>query len=107
MDPDPSFLGALTLAGITLLGGLLLLMRLREYLAEKPDPKLTYATQRDLNNLRAEFMAHQRELKTDHTDIHRLIRQNAEHIAALIAQSEFYNQRITEFGQKFDHLLAR
>ncbi|GHC06968.1 hypothetical protein [Cerasicoccus arenae] len=104
MDPNPAFLGAFTLSGITLLGGAILLMRLREHLAESPDPKLTYATQTDLQKLRDEFAAHQRDLKIDHTDIHRLIRQNAEHIAALIAQSEIYTQRINEFSGKFDRL---
>lgn len=104
MNPPNEFIGALTLAGITLLGGVLLLLRLREHFAESPDPKLTYATQTDLQKLRDEVAAHQQNLRADHTDIHRLIRQNAEHIAALIAQSEFYNQRITEFGHKFDRL---
>ncbi|WP_269540158.1 hypothetical protein [Cerasicoccus fimbriatus] len=104
MTTNPEFIGALTLAGITLLGGLLLLLRLREHLSETPDPKLTYATQAQLQQLRDDFAWHQRDLKADHADIHRLIRHNAEHIAALIAQSKNHSQRITEFDAKFDHL---
>lgn len=107
MNANPEFLGSLVLAGATLLGGLLLIMRLREHFAESPDPKLTYATQAQLQQLRQELTAHQRDIKADHGDIHRLIRQNAEHIAALIAQSKIYNQRITEFDAKFDHLHSR
>ncbi|MGE9296377.1 MAG: hypothetical protein ACQKBV_08850 [Puniceicoccales bacterium] len=98
--PDPNtILGALVLGGVTLLSAALLVLRLREQLAESPDPKLTYATHDDLDKLRDEFHEHRRETKTDHADIHRLIRQNAEHIAALIAQSKFYNQRITELSR--------
>ncbi|WP_309383785.1 hypothetical protein [Cerasicoccus frondis] len=107
MNTHPEFLGSMVLAGATLLGGLLVIMRLREHFAERPDPKLTYATQAQLQQLRKEVAAHQRDQKTDHVDTHRLIRQNAEHIAALIAQSKIYNQRITEFDAKFDHLHQR
>lgn len=107
MPPEPTTIGALTLAGITLLGGVLLVLRLREQIASPQNAKPLFATQDDLHKLRDEFTAQQRETRAEHADLHRLIRQNAEHIAALIAQSEFYNQRINELSVKFDHLHTR
>lgn len=105
MNPDqPALLGALALASITLLGGALLVIRLREHLAEKPDPKWTYATQLDLDKLRAQVTQMQRDARADQGDIHQLVRKNAEHIAALIAQTEFHNQRLAEFSVKLDRL---
>lgn len=105
-QPDPTLIGTLVLGAITLLGGALLIIRLREHLAEKPDPRWTYATQRELDKLRAQFDQFQRDARTDHGGTHSLIRKNAEHIAALIAQIEFHNQRLAEFGVRLDRLQA-
>jgi len=126
---DTTLLGPVTLVLITLLGGYLLLLRIREHLQEKPDPKLTYATLTEVEKLRNHIQLIQRdnridlerirnECRTDHTEItrrfgddnrnaHALIHKNAEHIAALIAQQEAATQRLHELTVKTDKILAR
>lgn len=126
---DPALLAPSTLIVFTLLSACLVLLRIREHLAEKPDPKLTYATLTELDKLRNHIQLIQRdnridlerirnECRTDHTEItrrfadesrnaHSLIHKNAEHIAALIAQQQTLSQRLHELTIKTDKLATR
>ncbi len=107
--------GVAFLVGMALLSGYFLLLRIREFYVEKPDPKLTYATIVELEKLVGQFHQFQRDTKMDleaHdrrrsrsvAGIHELIRKNAEHIAALIAQTEMTSQRISELTIKTERL---
>ncbi|MEO0796522.1 MAG: hypothetical protein AAFX93_15235 [Verrucomicrobiota bacterium] len=101
---DPNhILGLVTIGSISLLGAVLLVLRIRDHFREKPDPKLTYATQTDLRYLREELHAHQRDTKSDIANLQRLVGENAEHIAALIAQSKFHGQRLAELDRIHRH----
>lgn len=117
-SPNPELLGTALLAALGLLSAYFLLLRIKEYHTEKPDPKLTYATHPEVDALRATFHQCQRECRqqldtshqrqqTDLATIHTLIRKNAEHIAALLAQHELTNQRLSELAQRTDRLHDR
>jgi len=129
MNNDPALFGTILLALLAMLSGYLLLLRIREYFSEKPDPKLTYATIAELDKLRNQTQLVQRdnridleriraECRTEHTEIvrrfasenrtaHSLIHKNAEHIAALIAQQQTIAQRLHELTIKTDKLSAQ
>lgn len=107
--------GIAFLVGMALLSGYFLLLRIKEFYTEKPDPKLTYATIADLEKLRGQLDQFQRDTKADLdaldqrrsrsvAGIHELIRKNAEHIAALIAQIEMAGQRLSELTTKTERL---
>ncbi len=110
--------GIAFLVGMALLSGYFLLLRIKEFYSEKPDPKLTYATLGELEKVRTQLHLFQRDHKADLealderrsrsvASIHELIRKNAEHIAALIAQSEMTSQRLSELIIKTERLQER
>jgi len=110
--------GIAFLVGMALLSGYFLLLRIKEFYSEKPDPKLTYATLAELEKIRAQLHLFQRDHKADLealdqrrsrsvAAIHELIRKNAEHIAALIAQTEMAAQRLSELTVKTERLQER
>ena len=122
-------LGTALLVLIGLLSTYLLVLRIREYFQETPDPKLTYATldehhkvrehlqhiqqetKRDLENLRSENKSDHETLDRRRSQAiagaHELIRKNAEHISSLIAHNQIAHQRLAELSLKTDKLLAR
>jgi hypothetical protein len=115
---NAQFTGAVFAAVASLLGAYALTLRIREALAEKPDPKLTYATKTEFERMRGTLESMQRDwnaAKTEMTarsdgalaSVHELIRRNAEHIAVLIAQTEMFDRRITETAQRVDRLGER
>ena len=106
-----------------------LVLRIRDYMREKPDPKLTYATRAQMDKLRAEtlgmFSAFAEDLRAlrreiaDEARMHSktcqrnlaqtrdMIARNAENISALIAQSASANQRISELSLKTDRIILK
>ena len=103
---------------LALLSGYFLVLRIKEYFEEKPDPKVTYATNLELEKLRQQFQQYQRDSKTDFNvlderrsrsvaALHELVRKNAEHISALIARDEMFNQRLTEMVTRFNRFFER
>lgn len=110
--------GSVLLALSSLMGVYYLASRIREELAEKPDPKLTYATKAELAQLRESVEEGLREGSSGHRALeerseaslaraHDLIRRNAEHIAVLIAQNEMLDRRLTETVRKVERLGER
>ncbi len=110
--------GSVLLALSSLMGVYYLAARIREELAEKPDPKLTYATKAELAQLRESVEEGLREGISGHRALeerseaslaraHDLIRRNAEHIAVLIAQAEMFERRISEASRRIDRLGER
>lgn len=126
---DTHLLGPILLAILALLAGYLGILRIREFFTEKPDPKLTYATRSelektrnrietlqaqsrtDIERLRTEFQSEHIEMNrrlTSHaSNTHALIQKNAEHVAALIAQTQAISQRLSELALKTDRILQR
>ena len=115
---NAQFTGSFFAAAASLLGAYVLTIKVRESLAEKPDPKLTYATKLELERVRGsletavrDWGAARNDLQTHGdsalTSVHELIRRNAEHIAVLIAQAEMFDRRITETAQRVDRLGER
>ncbi len=110
----------------SLLGAYYLILRIREYHSEKPDPKLTYVTHtqmegvrsemfraigdavQDLRTLRSEIRdetrAMQKQCSRGLSEVHELISRNAQNISALVAQTQIANQRIAELTLKTDRL---
>lgn len=110
MTPEPDLthlFGGLLAGSGALLGGYLLLLKLREHFAEKPDPKLTYATRRDLDTLRQQLHELAAQTRKDTANVYALIHKNAEHIARLLAHTETSQQRLGELNVKSDRLLER
>jgi len=127
--PPPTLIGPVLLTVLTLLGAYLLILRIRDHLAEKPDPKLTYATRGELDRTRESITqtqhankndldAYRSEHKADHAELerriaadihaaHDLIHKNAQHIATLIAHNQSLHQRLNELTVKTDRLLER
>ena len=116
--PSTPDLGNAVLVTTSMLGLLLLVLKIRESFAIKPDPKFTYATIEDLDRLRNDFAQEVRENRKEHREmedkrmrslasIHELVRDNASHIAALIATSEYCQQRIAELNIKVDRINER
>ena len=113
----------------SLLGAYYLILRIREFHREKPDPKLTYVTHaqmekvrsemmraiseavQDLRALRAEIREDTRALQKQYSralsDNRDLIGKNAQNISALIAQSQTASQRISELSLKTDRIVMR
>lgn len=99
-------MGTALIVVLSLLSAYALLLRVREHFRELPDPKLTYATLAELDKVRLQINQLQRDIKEDFRNVNALVRENAEHIAALIAQSTLYNQRLNELSVKTDRLLG-
>lgn len=108
-------LGLVVLVLVLFLTGFVGTLRLREYLAEKPDPKTTYASLAEVEKLRLQVSQLQRDCRTDlaaldqkrsrsMAEAHELIRKNAEHIATLIAQTQMTMQRVAELSVKTERI---
>ena len=113
----------------SLLGVYYLILRIREYHREKPDPKLTYVTHSQMEKVRAEMMrsiseavqdlralraeiredtrALQKQYSRALSDNRDLIGKNAQNISALIAQSQTASQRISELALKTDRIVMK
>jgi len=115
---NADIVGIAMLILLALLSGYFLVLRIKEYFEEKPDPKVTYATNLELEKLRQQFQQYQRDSKTDFNilderrsrsvaALHELVRKNAEHISALIARDEMFNQRLTEMVTRFNRFFER
>ncbi len=115
---NANVVGIAMLILLALLSGYFLVLRIKEYFEEKPDPKVTYATNLELEKLRQQFQQYQRDSKTDFNilderrsrsvaALHELVRKNAEHISALIARDEMFNQRLTETVTRFNRFFER
>ncbi|HNX04512.1 MAG TPA: hypothetical protein PKI32_03380 [Opitutales bacterium] len=115
---ETQFAGAVLAAATSLMGAYLLTLKIREAFAEKPDPKLTYATKAEVERLHVALDDAGREWRsscaacssrsdTTISTIHELIRRNAEHIAVLIAQGEMLDRRLTETTTKVERLGER
>lgn len=115
VPPDLQLLGLLLAALLVFLSATLLFLRVKDSLAEKPDPKLTYATLAELDKLRQSLLQAQRDARADlatetervrrtTSSTHELIRKNAEHIAALIAQTQMNTQRLAELNTRTERL---
>ena len=119
-------IGTLTFLISSLIGGYYLLLQIKDFYAEKPDPKTTYAKISDLASLKDHLTLSIKDNKSDlfqirmefkndlniHSKIfHKILRQtqtlvqrNAQHIASLITQCQSNNQRLTEIIIKTDKL---
>ena len=113
----------------SLLGAYYLVLKIRDLHAEKPDPKLTYATHSQMEKLRAEMMRciadavqdlrclrseireETRSMQKHHArnidEARELISRNAQSISSLAAQAQIANQRITELSVKTDRLIMK
>ncbi len=113
----------------SLLGAYYLVLKIRDQLREKPDPKLTYATREQTERLRDEidnivstFAQDLRLLRTEIREENRtfskywqrsviqtreMISQNAQNISSLIAQCASANQRISELSLKTDRIILK
>jgi uncharacterized coiled-coil DUF342 family protein len=94
---NPTLFGIGSLITITLLGGYLILLQIKEYFHEKPDPKLTYMTKTD-------FETHAATSRAQIDELSALTHQSAQQIAALTAQTQIILQRISELTTKLDRL---
>lgn len=119
--------GLITLT--SLLGTYYLVLRIREFHMENPDPKLTYVTHaqldktraeimrtigeslQDLRSLRAEIREETRSLQKQYarslSETRELISRNAQNISSLIAQVQIANQRIAELSVKTDRIVMK
>jgi hypothetical protein len=126
---NSTILGTAMITFTSLLGVYYLILRIREFHREKPDPKLTYVTHaqmekvrsemmraiseavQDLRALRAEIREDTRALQKQYSralsDNRDLIGKNAQNISALIAQSQTASQRISELSLKTDRIVMR
>lgn len=117
-------LGMMSLFSI--LGGYYLILKIREFHSEKPDPKITYVTHsqmertrmeimrslgdavQDLRTLRAEIREETRGMQKRYersiSEMRELISRNSQNISSLIAQAQIANQRIAELTLKTDKL---
>ncbi|OYV49071.1 MAG: hypothetical protein B7X06_00075 [Verrucomicrobia bacterium 21-51-4] len=122
-------MGAAVLVALTLLGGYLLLLRVREYSRERPDPKLTYTTltehekfrhwvQESLRELREmleqcrlECKGDLQEAKRTHSFGQETLRQDlnrdSQQIAQLQGQLPLVQQRLSELTLKLDKYLSK
>ncbi len=115
------------MSATSLLGAYYLVLKIRDQLSEKPDPKLTYATHtqmekvrcevvkmlsdylQDLRALRLEIREENRTLSKSYQrsimQMNEMIARNAENISSLIAQCAAANQRISELSVKTDRII--
>ncbi len=130
MDIENSKLIGMAMISLTsMLGAYYLVLRIREHHAERPDPKLTYATLtqmeklraetmrlvgdavQDLRSLRAEIREETRSIQKQYlrslTETRQLISKNSQNISSLIAQSQIANQRIAELSVKTDRIVLK
>lgn len=115
---NADILGVSLLVILTLLGIYTLILRIREYSKELPDPKLTYATWTELDKLRLQLKGQERdhrkdfdyiraEIKADHNRLDRSIKKNTERVSALIATQQLTQQRLNEVAYKTDKTIEK
>jgi hypothetical protein len=115
---NAQFTGSLVLGLSALLGAYYLTLRIRSELAGAEERRGRGASREELEALRSSV----EELRSDlgagrlametrsaeaFAGAHKLIRRNAEHIAALIAQCEMFERRLSEASQRIDRLGER
>ena len=126
---NAGFIGTGLVVLTSLLGAYYLVLRIREFHAEKPDPKLTYVTYSHMEKVRAEMMrcvsdavqdlrSLRAEIREETRSMHKcysrgldeareLISRNAQNISSLVAQAQIANQRIAELSVKTDRLFMK
>ncbi len=119
---NAEMVGAGILAMGSLLGAYYIMLKIREFHSERPDPKLTYVTHAQMDKVRAEFMrciseavqdlralraeireevrSMQKHCSRNLVETRELIGHNAQNISALVAQARIANQRISELSLK-------
>ena len=130
MDIENAQIIGTALVSLTaILGAYCLALRIREFYAEKPDPKLTYVTHQQMEKVRAEIMRCLGEAVQDIRNLRAEIRdevrtmqkqyirgfeearelagRNAQNISSLIAQAQIANQRICELSLKTDRIVLK
>lgn len=128
MQLDPAILGSGVIVSSSLIGIYLLVQKFRDHFKESPDPKLTYATikqynqiqqqltqnenkiQKSIEQLRLEVkndsMLRDRDYRNTSEALHQLVRQTLQDVAALQAESKNTQSRISELSSKTDKLLT-
>ena len=117
MQP-PDIIGYGAILAVSALSAAYLLLRVRQQLRETPDPKLTYATKHEVEQIRQHCQQNCRNFQIDLHEIdakrsksialtHELIRKNSEHIASLIATLEITQQRVQELLIRTEKLMER
>ncbi len=126
---NPEIIGTSLMSVTSLLGAYYLLLKIREHLREKPDPKLTYVTHSQMEKVRTEIMkmlsdcvqdmrALRLEIREESkslskcyqrsiSDTRDMISKNSQNISSLIAQSASANQRICELALKTDRIILK
>ncbi len=126
---NPEIIGTCLMSITSLLGAYYLLLKIRENLREKPDPKITYVTHAQMQQMREEFTemnaSHLQDLRLLRVEIRDeyktmqkyyqrslaetrdLISKNAQNISSLIAQCTSANQRISELSLKTDRIILK
>ncbi len=126
---NPEIIGTSLMSVTSLLGAYYLLLKIREQLREKPDPKLTYVTHSQMEKVRSEILKTladcvqdmralraeiRDESKTLSKHYHRnicetrdMISKNSQNISSLIAQCASANQRICELSLKTDRMILK
>ncbi len=126
---NPEIIGTSLMSITSLLGAYYLLLKIREHLKEKPDPKITYVTHAQMQKVREEFIemfssylqdfrslrieirdeykAMQKYYQRSLSETRDLISKNAQNISALIAQCSSANQRIAELSLKTDRIILK
>jgi len=111
------YLGSAVLIVISLLGGYVLLLRIREYARESPDPKLTYTLRSEHEKLRQSLSEYQKEYRLDverlrqvqHQDkdrTHQHITLHHGEIASHEARLNLLQQQIIELSRRLDQYHA-
>jgi len=126
---NPTQLGTAVLVSTSLMSGLMMLIKVRDQLQEKPDPKTTYVTLTEFDKFRTHVFGFERDYKSDLAlfrsetrkdlleldhrqsgqiqELSSLIIKNSEHIASLTAQNSMLTQIIHELSSKTDRLIQR
>ena len=126
---NPEIIGTSLMSLTSLLGAYYLVLKIRDQLKEKPDPKLTYATREQMEKVRDEIdrivSAFSQDLRVLRADIRQenraltkywlramnetrqMVSSNAQNISSLIAQCSSANQRISELSLKTDRMILK
>lgn len=123
---NSNHLGTPFLVALSILGGFALILKIRDHFAESPDPKLTYATNKQLNIInnhlkqihyetQKDIKELRQEIKNDHRDssttyradlqnTSQILRQTLQDTAALQAKVQMLSLRLSELSIKCDKL---
>ncbi len=111
-------IGTALLISIGLLGAYVLLLRVREYYRESPDPKLTYTSRTEheklrqqvtegLRDHRSQLEHHMRDLRLEMDRLKSMLNLQHGEISASTAQHNLFQQRLNELSIKLDRLIER